>query len=758
MDVWKKIKALDLWKNRKFQVVLCIEIFLIIIGVIGLFGKNDVYNFGEEYAHIGADGVSVEYSGIALPKGVYDVSLFYDTDTNMLNECMVTDNSAGYSSLFGGVEHLYATLHNTDFKIWLLADEDNLSVTAKYCGSGSMTVHGLEISETNALNRMYLFGLIVAELFLDVCIVFRCYDKAYGISGRKKNVIFGLGTVTLFASLPLMTDAMMYSGDLVYHLMRIEGITDGILQGQFPVRIAPEWLQGYGYASSIFYGETVLYIAALFRLIGFSVTTSYKMFLFVVTLANVLIAFHCFKRMFKDEYIGLICSAIYTLSVYRVSKTYGCGSLGETLGILFLPLIVYGFYRVFTEDSNGKGYGKTWVPLTVGFVGIVQSHFLTGELVGFFTIILCIILWKKVFVKNTFIVLAKTVIYTVLLSAWFLVPFLDYMLFDDFVIKNVSERTIQNRGLYLPQLLYTYFENGTNAFFSSDGLANAQPMGVGIVMTVMLFVWLGILFFRKASCLERQEQAIGKITASFAMIAMTMSLTVFPWDRIQSLSSITKSLVSSIQFPNRLLTIAVVMLTALTGIVAKWVMAQYNTCGFRVFAVGIVAMVLISSIYLTNDMLYKAGTFQVNNPESMATGYIAGGEYVPMGTDVSLLVHRGPLAEENIIVEAYEKQGLQVELSCHNASGATGTLELPLLYYRGYRAYDVQTGEAFTVCKGSNNVVGVEVPGGYQGMLRVEFCRPWYWRVAEILSVLMFAGLVAGSLWQRRKAEYERDI
>lgn len=125
---------------------------------------------------------------------------------------------------------------------------------------------------------------------------------------------------------------------------------------------------------------------------------------------------------------------LYILSVYRLSKTFICGSLGETFGILFLPLITYGFYRVFTQEITDKEYRFSWIPLTVAFTGLVQSHLLTGEQVGAFTILLCLLLIKKVFRKETFCSLAKTVIYSVLLSAWFLVPFGDYMLRGDFMI------------------------------------------------------------------------------------------------------------------------------------------------------------------------------------------------------------------------------------------------------------------------------------------------------------------------------------
>lgn len=98
---------------------------------------------------------------------------------------------------------------------------------------------------------------------------------------------------------------------------------------------------------------------------------------------------------FEDRNIGLLCTVLYTLSVYRLSKTYICGSLGETFGILFLPLIACGFYLVFAQDVTKKQYHYSWIPLTIGFTGLVQSHLLTGEQAGAFTILLCLILIKR---------------------------------------------------------------------------------------------------------------------------------------------------------------------------------------------------------------------------------------------------------------------------------------------------------------------------------------------------------------------------
>lgn len=688
---------------------------------------------------------------ISLKPGLYRIQLHYDTDTNMKNFCIIEDDTVRYRMLRNSGEHLYQGLHETDYPLWLLQKSDNIRVTVTYGGEGSYTITGLTIRETNGLAVIFLFGVVVLSILWKLLYTYVQYDREYSLSAPQKGIHFGLVLLLLFSSLPLLQDAMLSSGDLGYHMLRMMGIKDGILAGQFPVRIAPKWQQGYGYASSIFYGETLLYVGALFRLIGFSYITSYRLFLLFINALTILIAYYSFRKIFEDRYIGFLCTVLYTLSIYRLSKTFICGSLGETLGILFLPLIAYGFYRVFTQNIANKEYRYSWIPLTIAFAGLVQSHLLTGEQVGAFTILLCLILIKKVFRKETFCSLAKTVIYSVLLSAWFLVPFADYMLRGDFTIQHVSGRTIQHRGLYLPNMLFTFFRNGYNVFYADNGMAESQPMGMGIALTVALLLWAGMLFFRKTAHLRKEEKALGNIAGGFAVLAMCMCLSVFPWDKIQSLNGITAMLVSSIQFPNRFLTIATLCAVLVAGVVAKEIRGQYETHGLQLYFAGMIVLTLCSSIYMMDDMLQTCDNYRIYGEEGMGSGYIAGAEYLPYGADAALFWTHDPYAGEMVAITDYHKDGIKIEMYCQNRGDKTEIVELPLLYYYGYRAYDKITGQELTITTSDNYAVCVEVPAGYEGTVQVTFVSPWYWRVAEVVSCLSLLGLIAGVAMEKKR-------
>ncbi len=733
MNAWAKIKALQVEKKKSFRLLIAVEIILILLGIAGLFGKDAVYEYLPE---------DMSFLDIQLPAGTYRVQMHYSTDTDMKNQLQVMAGDIGEENLRINSVALFSGWNSTDEEMWLLRDTEQLYVGAYYTGEGSLEIQGLTIRQTNAMNRICLFSMLCLFTLVNGIYLYIQYDKVYAITVENKTVTFLLGLTILFAGIPVMLDYVWGGADLGYHLMRVEGIADSLREGCFPNRIAPDWQQGYGYASAIFYGETLLYIAAVFRLIGFSVVSSYRLFLLIVTVATVAVSYICFKKIFKNSYVGVLCSALYSLALYRSYVSYGRTAVGECLALIILPIIVYGFYRVFTQDIQEESYKRSWLPLTIGFSLLIQTHLLTGELAGFFTILLCIILWKKVFRPRTFIVLAKTVIYSILLSAWFLVPFLDYMLTGDYTIHHVSGRTIQSRGGFPAHLLFTFYEAGGTIYFEQDGMVNSSPVGIGIVLIVCLALFGYLLFTRKANQLERQERMAGIITAGFGILAMMMSMLCFPWDKIHSLGSVAQTLVSSIQFPSRLLTIANICLTVVAGVVAKYILKTQARARTACFMAGMVCCLAMGNVYLLEQIADEQRPLRVYNERGMGTGYISGAEYLPYGADASLFMPHDPEGTEGIVVSEYEKRALGACAYIENHSESEEKVAFALLYYKGYRAYNMDTGENLNCYAGDNFEVTVEIPAGFEGMVEVGFESPWYWRVGEAVTLVSVLAMV----------------
>ena len=751
--------------NGKYLAVLAIQIIAIGILVGNLFReKTDIQvdaSYMESCGIYTEDGWYIDETygtreafvtsqQISVPAGVYKVQLMYQTDTDMRNMCTISDPFAVFGEVLSNGETLYSGLNTTDYDVWVFDGNGSLVVSVDYGGVGQLTVQGLRMYDTGALQRMLLFGTFVLFCLVDGLYVFYQSKKRQGISTEKKVILLSLLAIMIYSSLPLMTDYIITGGDLIFHLLRIEGVKDGMLSGQFPVRIAPEWQQGYGYAASVFYGDNLLYIPAVLRIIGFSIQTSYKVLLVLLNIGTCLISYYSFNKILKNGYIGVICSMLYTMSIYRFHKIYHCAALGESISIMFLPLVVVGLYKIFTDDVKDKKYYWNWILPTIGYCGMIQSHILSTYIVGGFTILLCLILWKKVLCKERFIVLCMVVVCSCLLSAWFLVPFLDYMASGAFVVNHIASQTIQYRGLQVGQLFKIFFFDGLSPFYTDTGMLDAEPVGLGGALLGGAALFIGLSWTGFTKNLDEKLVKAGKIATFMAVCSMIMCTQVFPWDRIQRMAGILAKLTSCLIIPSRLLNIATVTLIVVTGVAGVCIWNEGKSSWKWGYVAGVMAMFLVGNVCLLNDICDSRQFHRLYDVGGMGTGYISGAEYLPVGTDASRLMYRGPETAEGIVVNEYEKSGLSVELDCVNSTAAEGYIELPILYYEGYRAFE-ESGERLQMCAGDNNVVRVMIPASYEGSFKVEFVSPWYWRMAEWISLLSFVGFLGFGIWKTQK-------
>lgn len=746
----QRMHEMKLWKKKYIWLYMAV-VLLLLAGclVLCLQSRESVSYQGEYVFEQGQPADTVVYENISLKPGVYRIGLQYETDKDYAGLCnarLQTDNSR---ALFTNGEHLYAGLGSTGYQLWLFETTDNLQIMVSYGGEGSLYTKDLVIVNTGQLwtiIAVLVMGLALAGMFL---IIYIEYDKCYKVSVRTKAVLVCLTLITLAASWAQLRNSLLGGADLTYHLQRIEGVKDALSTGQFPVRIEPEWLYNHGYADAIFYCNTFLYLPAFLRLAGFTVTTSYNIFCITLNLVTAWIAWYVFDRIFKDYRIGLMCSALYTLSFIRIYKLAIVGAVGEGSAITFLPLIFYGLYRIFTEDVKSENYKTAWLPVALGYAGVIQCHVLTCEITAFLTILVCLVCIRKVLNKPVFTALAKGALRAAGLSLWYLVPFLDYYLTQNMHICHVAGRTIQERGLYPAQLLLNSWSDGMETWLVEKGLEYVEPGCVGtlFIVAVVVFVVLWL-----CGCLRNLPEALhrtGKLSVVFACVLMLMSLRIFPWDRIQASSGVAASLVSSLQFPNRFLGWATVFLSMVFGLCVYTFCIHQKKVAYTIGTMVTVFSVATGSVYLIHHALQEQNHFMLHNEESMGCGYISGAEYLVEGTDQSLLTFAGPVPGDGVRAENYVKSGLRASLYCINESAEESYVDLPILLYKGYHAYGAD-GRELAVLDGSNHLVRVAVPGGYEGEISVRFESPWYWRIAELITVITVVTVAADVIRLRR--------
>ncbi len=750
--LFNRIRTLSIHTKNSFRLIVLLLSLLCAVCVWHIATPCESLQMDKYYYFESGVPTSdtVVFDQIALRPGVYEIRLQYETDTDLAGLCSLRDGSVFTGGLLTNGEHLYSALNQTSYKAWLYEGTKELEVTVSYGGEGSLVVTGLTVVETNLLwTRLLAVCLFWGLTALSVLTLYY-YQKEFPIAENRKKVFFFCTLIGFLASVPYLHEGLIGGADLTYHLQRIEGVKDGLLSGQFPVRLEPEWVYGHGYANGIFYCNALLYVPALLRIIGFTVAESYGIYCIALNFATAWISWFCFSRIFGDDTLGLLCSGLYTLSIFRIYKLVITGAVGEGSAYTFFPLIAYGLYLVFATDPHSIRFKKAWLPLAAGYAGLIQTHVLTCEITAFLTILICLAFVKKVFCLPVFLQLLKGALTALGLSLWYLIPFLDYYLTQDVHIKHISARTIQDRGLLLPQLAFQFWRSGLNTPQGDNGMQYSHPVGVGLIPILGLLIFAVMAFCGTWHTIKNNQKKTACTAAVFGALLLLMSLNRFPWDKIQSIHSVAASLVSSLQFPNRFLGWGTACLVIVCGFLL-WYWKSSRSVLYPMSILVLVTGIATSYLFLMDSVDREQEYFDLYNEESMGFGYISGAEYLIEGTDQTRLTFADPEGEEAVTIHSYQKKGLHAELECANAADRVSYIDLPILLYKGYRATDKATDTPLTIDDSENHTLRLWLPSGYEGVVSIDFVPPLYWRLGEFISLLTILGLPVAAVIQRRR-------
>ncbi|MCR4648821.1 MAG: hypothetical protein K5776_07060 [Lachnospiraceae bacterium] len=719
--------------KRILLISLIIYAFLFVPCILLFFfsrGKEVYYDPAGFLVNAGEETVIGE--NLKLSPGIYKISFDYSLETDELygGFCNVSDEGVRAGGLECTGSPIYDGLSRNEFEIYLsdFTETLDISVTAY---TGEINLSGLTVKNTGKSWLVLLSYLTVFTVLVDLVLIFVQKVRDDSIKSETKTNIFCLVLIWLFASIPLLLNNTLSSADNGYHMQRIEGVASAILSGQIPVRLEPHWLQGHGYANGVFYCDLFLIIPALARIIGFSVTDSFNIYCLILTLCTVLAAFKAFEEIYKKNTHALILTALYSLSTIHFHKFIQLGNLGEGTASVFLPLVMLGVYRIFYTDTEEKGYKKAFLPLALGMAGMINCHVLSSEISAMVLVIICILNIKKFAKLKVWRELFKAAGTALLLSLWFIVPFLDYYITQDVHVKHVFARTIQEMAIFFPEIYMNFWGDQT------------KPTGLGIALTAGLFAFLII---RVGSILlnRKEKDNIRDFADVFFVIAIVttiMSIEWFPWNKIQSLGGFIGSLVSSFQFPSRFLEWGTIASVAVFGYLLlyfekKRIKTEYAVCIVLAFL-----SLLFSSVYLNDIHLAEDYRYMIANVEGIGNGYISGAEYILEGTDESKLHYSKETAGPDVETSGYQSGNLKAALFVKNNSSDENYVDVPFLNYKGYRAKDSK-GNNLKVVTGENNLVRVIIPGGFSDEISVKFVSPIYWRIAEIISLLSLAALI----------------
>lgn len=730
-------------KIRKTHIILAEIIILSLLIILFVFRKQgapesldtgvSAVDFSSNYIifdngwHIGPDSFEAGNETIdmlygpflTLAKGDYTIVISYNCDEKQSARPYSAGSNIHY--IKANTIELDPHIHTVAYDIKITEPIDDFEIRAYYNGQGNFTINDIKIYRNlNFLKRMF-FILLLVFAAADICIF------NYGVILKNKMEIAYLAAIVVLLSLPLFIEGIGYGLDTDFHLMRVEGICSELQRGVFPVRLQPDWLYGNGYPASIYYGDLLLYFPAIMRLMGFTVTQAYKSYIFLINVLTVCISFFSFNIMVRNKNISVLMTLAYCTSTYRLMTVVFRDALGEYTAAAFMPMVAAAIYLIFTDESHTvKPDVRKASALAAAMSLIILSHTLSTEMVTAVLFIFCIINIRKTIRIRTLLTLAVAVIETLLLSLYFLVPFVDYYINMDVASTHgVKDEVLQIQGSGAGILdLFIFYKD---PFFEGWCLTPGAVLLASLIFSILLSV-------------AGRTDAKVKMMTVFSLIVLFLASDLCPWNWLAYHSRIWNAL-SVVEFPNRYITLSCVLLTVLMGFLLQ-IFWDDGTKRFRMNTVAViislsVAGMLVMYHYYDKNII----TYNCIDSADVRTDVLLGGDFSRVDKDGEPIDYiRTEIDTENAEAMILSKEGSSMKIQVKTMD-VPGVIKTPYFNYKGYRVTDT-AGKELSITDDEYCKVSFIVPANYEGIIRVDFTEPWYWRASELISFASWIGLI----------------
>lgn len=698
---------------------------------VGLIDSENSLVIRESVARTGCIANTPQY---LMNKGTYTVSMDYKAD----NDGSVLELWEQGSKIAAWPVPAGQQKMGVDFT--LSKDVKQLQFKVNYSGQGELTIKKFTLSpEGMFYSDTYFFVALFVVINVIGCLYVR--------SGRKwltqeqlvdYSIIFG---VALLATSPMMQTYLYNGDDLCYHLARLEGLKDGILDGQIPVNILPDGLKNHGYLNAM-YPYLFLYIGAFLRICRVSLALSYKVLIFLANLGAAVSAYVAVKSMVQSRRSVILAVVLYTLMPYRFTNIFSRGDLGEILALVFWPLVIAGLYHVILGDR------RKWYFLVIGFSGALQSHILSAAFVAVICVITALVYVGRIIRDKRYAEIGKAAGLSMLLNMWYLVPFMTYYYMEDICKDSLRWSSYFEQSINLSNL--TQSLSLYNKQYFSLGLALLGCLGIGVIYLL---------------CEHRSQKADldGYLLYLLVMgcILAFMTTGYFP-NRTLLANSLFENIATMIQFPWRFLgpVCACMMFVGVIGLSRSDILKPFRNIIFALL-IGLNLLVIVSVPTDNNHMPY-------DNPEAVASkghesklvaniGLFYPHEWRLDGASDERLTSSVITSDmNNITVYDYQKKGTKAVIS-YSATTDRGYIELPMLSYLGYRAYD-ENGQKVEIRRGDAARIRLAVTGdGIEHHIYVRYGPVPAFVIANVISALTIAGCIWYLYRYRRKKNASSD-
>ena len=181
-----------------------------------------------------------------------------------------------------------------------------------------------------------------------------------------------------------------------------------------------------GPMTNIFYPWLTIYPVRILLLVTKSYVAAYKLYRLMLTLCTALVSFYVGIRLFNRSENAFCFAVLYTFSSYRFADLFRRSAVGESVALVFLPLVLLGLINIIWRDFT------KWMTLSIGMALVAYSHVLTLFMTSFVIAVVSIgtfSMWTYRWKRLTSLV--KAAVLSFALSAAFIAPLIQQFLTND---------------------------------------------------------------------------------------------------------------------------------------------------------------------------------------------------------------------------------------------------------------------------------------------------------------------------------------
>ena len=497
----------------------------------------------------------------------------------------------------------------------------------------------------------------------------------------------------------------LYGDDIVFHINRLLSL-DTVWKS--PINFTTNG--GTGQLINTFYPWLTYYPTFIIYKLTQSVFVAWMSFQFLVRFVTCLLSFYGLRLLKYSDKQVMIFSTFYLFSGYFLHNSYYRAAVGETLAMIFLPLVFVGVRLITFGDF------KKWWILTLGMLGLVYSHVLSVLLASvgiFFAVVTSFWIWDNK--KERVLGFLKATLVTLSMSLAFFVPMIEQF-------KYVTLRTT-----FKPLLSKTALSLADNW----ELILKSDLRTPSVNLLYLLGLVLSLIFTKRFV-----KVGEARIYLFISLILAFLTLKSFPWQFLQA------SPVSNLQFPWRLWSFALLFFSlALANILenisikASTILVLLGLC-LNMFQIVTVQdkmtkakNILPSHTKVTREMLAK-GTYKNIN-----------GDYTNKEVPFGFVFDKHLFLDNQEIKPTISRSPKELVLTVTNESKESKVLSLPVFYYKGQEAR-IDGKRVTTYLAKEKNPTNLVLPPGKHGVVLTYS----YTTVAKVaisvstISLLVFIG------------------